>query len=105
MSTFALPRALPAVSLLTLLNLFVGCSREPEDGSNVPAGTILLTGAGATFPSLLYNRWIVAYRDSNPKVIIEYSPVGSGEGVRRFIGKNITEKESIDFGATDTAMS
>ena len=71
----------------------------------MPPGTILLTGAGATFPAILYNRWIVAYHNSNPKIIIEYSPVGSGEGVRRFIGKNITEKETVDFGASDTAMS
>ena len=78
---------------------------RPEARSKIPPGTIVLTGAGATFPSILYNHWIVAYHIRNRKVIIEYSPVGSGEGVRRFIGKNITEKESVDFGASDTAMS
>ena len=31
--------------------------------------------------------------------------MGSGEGVRRFIGKNLPENERIDFGASDSAMS
>ena len=98
-------RVAAAVSLLTLVGLLVGCSREPEARAKVAPGTILLSGAGATFPSILYNRWIVAYHNNNPKVTIEYSPVGSGEGVRRFLAKNITAKESVDFGASDTAMS
>ena len=31
--------------------------------------------------------------------------VGSGEGVRRFIGKNVTDEDKVDFGASDSAMS
>jgi phosphate transport system substrate-binding protein len=30
--------------------------------------------------------------------------VGSGEGVRRFIGKNVKDEDKIDFGASDAAM-
>jgi phosphate transport system substrate-binding protein len=104
MYIFSLSRLIRAVILLAL-SLSVGCSREPEARSRMPTGKIVLTGAGATFPSILYNHWIVAYHNRNPKVVIEYHPVGSGEGVRRFIGKNITAKELVDFGASDTAMS
>ena len=104
MYILSLSRVIWAISLLSL-GLSVGCSRAPEARSKMPPGKIVLTRAGATFPSILYNHWIVAYHNRNPKVMIEYSPIGSGEGVRRFIGKNITEKESVDFGASDTAMS
>jgi phosphate transport system substrate-binding protein len=103
MYILSLSRVIRAVLLLAL-SLSVGCARQPEARSKPPS-KIVLTGAGATFPSILYNHWIIAYHNRNPKVMIEYSPVGSGEGVRRFIGKNITAKEMIDFGASDTAMS
>ena len=43
--------------------------------------------------------------DNNLKIVIKYAVVGSGEGVRRFIGKNIAEDEKVDFGASDAAMS
>jgi len=31
--------------------------------------------------------------------------VGSGEGIRRFIGKHVAAEERVDFGASDAAMS
>lgn len=99
-------RVIPAVLLVVLLVVLAGCSRsEPETQAKVPPGTIVLTGAGATFPSVLYKRWFAVYHDSNPKIIIKYAVVGSGEGVRRFIGKNVAEEERVDFGASDAAMS
>jgi phosphate transport system substrate-binding protein len=65
----------------------------------------LLKGAGATFPSLLYKRWFATYEHDHPQTAISYDAVGSGEGVRRFIGRNIKDEESIDFGASDAAMT
>lgn len=76
---------------------------EPE--VKVPEGALLLKGAGATFPSLLYKRWFNAYHDSHPDTYVKYAAVGSGEGVQRFIGKNIEEKDQVDFGASDAAMN
>jgi len=71
----------------------------------LPPGATVLTGAGATFPSVLYNRWFTVFHDSHSDTYIKYAAVGSGEGVRRFIGKNIAENERVDFGASDAAMS
>ena len=71
--------------------LFQVEAREAE--AKLPSGSILLTGAGATFPSVLYNRWFTVYHDSHPETIIKYAAVGSGEGVRRFIGKNIAPRK------------
>src|SRR5262245_9131697 len=94
------------VVFLIALAILAGCSRsQPENPSKVPTDAVLLTGAGATFSSVLYNRWLVVYHNNNPKVVIKYASVGSSEGVRRFIGKNVAEEEKVDFGASDAAMS
>jgi len=86
--------------------ILASCSRsEPEVQPNLSPDTIVLSGAGSTFSSVLYNRWFAAYRDSHPKIVIKYAAVGSGEGVRRFIGKNLADEEKIDFAASDAAMS
>ena len=63
-----------------------------------------MTGAGATFPSLLYNQWFETYHKENPNTFIKYSAVGSGEGIRRFIAKGGSEGAPIDFGASDAVM-
>jgi len=94
------------VILCGLLAILAGCSRsEPEVQAKLAPGTIVLTGAGATFPSVLYNRLFTVYHDNHPKIVIKYAAVGSGEGVRRFIGKSLQEEEKVDFGASDAAMS
>jgi phosphate transport system substrate-binding protein len=100
----ALFRVIPAVVLVALL---AGCSKSKsqEAEAKLPPGSILLTGAGATFPSVLYDRWFAVYHDSHPNTFIKYAAVGSGEGVRRFIGKNIADEEKVDFGGSDAAMS
>src|ERR1044071_3174451 len=96
---------MPLALLISVL-LLAACSRSrPEAQAEVSTNSITLTGAGATFPWVLYNRWLVVYHDNNPKVAVTYAAVGSGEGVRRFIGKNITDQERVDFGASDAAMS
>jgi phosphate transport system substrate-binding protein len=95
------------VLLSALVAFLAGCSKSKpqETDTKLPPGSILLTGAGATFPSVLYDRWFSAYHDSHPNTVIKYAAVGSGEGVRRFIGKNIADEEKVDFGASDAAMS
>lgn len=57
-----------------------------------------LTGAGASFPAPLYQRWFQDFNKINPKVQINYQSVGSGAGVEQFT------KGTVDFGASDTAM-
>src|SRR5262245_16283235 len=99
-------RVIHTVVLVALVTALTGCSGpEPEVQAKVPPGSILLAGAGATFPSVLYGRWFAVYHHNNPNVVIKYAAVGSGEGVRRFIGKNVAEQERVDFGASDAAMS
>ncbi len=58
-----------------------------------------VSGAGATFPAPLYQRWAVEFAKENPDVQISYQSVGSGAGVKQFLAK------TVDFGASDAAMS
>ncbi len=68
-------------------------------------GQRLLRGAGATFPARLYTRWFAAYQRAHPDLVVRYEPVGSGEGVRRFMGVSVDPDEQVDFGASDAAMT
>ena len=111
---FGIQRA-GVLAAIAVLLLFVGCtqSKPPVPGESagpiaeekLPAGATVLTGAGATFPSVLYKRWFTVYHDSHPDTYIKYAAIGSGEGIRRFVGKNVAEDERVDFGASDAAMS
>ena len=58
-----------------------------------------LSGAGASFPAPLYQRWAVEYNKLQPKVQVNYQSVGSGAGVKQF------SQGTVDFAASDAAMS
>ncbi len=95
------------LAVVVLLAGINGCSSKDtkEEKPKAPPGGIILRGAGATFPAWLYERWFEVYQNDHPKTIISYDRVGSGEGIRRFIGKNVKEEDRVDFGASDAAMS
>lgn len=57
-----------------------------------------LDGAGATFPAVIYTKWIEEYRNTTG-VQINYQSIGSGGGI-----KSISDK-TVDFGATDGPMT
>src|SRR6516165_12500486 len=104
-----------ALWLIIGFALLTGCtnSKPPktaesavaETKEDIPPGSTVIRGAGATFPSLLYKRWFSAYHSLHSGTYIEYALVGSGEGVRRFMGKNVADAEQVEFGASDAAMT
>ncbi|HZS56147.1 MAG TPA: phosphate ABC transporter substrate-binding protein PstS [Bryobacteraceae bacterium] len=57
-----------------------------------------LTGAGATFPAPIYQKWFNKYASSS-NVQINYQPIGSGGGIR---GVN---ESTVDFGASDMPLN
>ena len=68
----------------------------------LPAGALhaqQLSGAGATFPAPLYQRWAVEYNQQVPAIKVNYQSVGSGAGVKNFL------QGVVDFGASDAAMT
>ena len=101
-----------AAVIVLAAGLLAGCSAtsvpSKESGNRnppvVPAGGLLIRGAGATFPSVLYQEWFRRYQADHPDRVIAYDVVGSGEGIRRFIGRALPPDERIDFGASDAAL-
>jgi len=61
-------------------------------------GSLLINGAGATFPYPIYSKWFDEYHKSNGAQI-NYQSVGSGAGI-----KQVTEG-TVDFGASDGPMN
>jgi phosphate transport system substrate-binding protein len=47
-------------------------------GSSVAAQKTSITGAGATFPDPIYEKWFSEYNKLHPDVQINYQPNGSG---------------------------
>ncbi len=65
------------------------------------ANDITLQGSGATFPAPLYKRWFLEYYKQHPEARVNYTPIGSGAGIRQFS----SERLNITFGASDAGIS
>jgi phosphate transport system substrate-binding protein len=63
------------------------------------AGQVRLNGAGATFPNIIYQTWVLTYNQKFDNVEINYQSIGSGGGIRQFSDK------TVDFGGTDAPMT
>lgn len=81
-------------SLLIALLLFI---HVVYSGNNLYAQPVV-SGAGATFPSPLYYKWIDEYGKVVPSRIT-YKETGSSEGIRLLLSRE------VDFGATDVYPS
>jgi phosphate transport system substrate-binding protein len=103
--SIAIARRGPLALAAALLAALAACSSPGPRIKTAPPGGILLKGAGATLPAPLYQRWFDAYQQLNPKIAVAYDAVGSGEGIRRFVGQNLEPGEQIDFGASDAALT
>ena len=66
--------------------------------SSGEASDTILSGAGATFPFPLYEKWIEVYREE-AGVRVDYQAVGSGSGIGKLLGRE------VDFGGTDAFLS
>ncbi len=61
--------------------------------------SLLLNGAGATFPYPIYSKWFDMYSKVDRTVRFNYQSIGSGGGIRQILAG------TVDFGATDGPMS
>jgi len=71
----------------------------PAGATQLPAGSVQITGAGATFPFPLYSQWFYDYAFVDASVKFNYQSIGSGGGI-----KQITDK-TVDFGASDAILN
>jgi phosphate transport system substrate-binding protein len=61
--------------------------------------TVLLNGAGATFPYPMYSKWFDVYHQEHSAIQINYQSIGSGGGIRQVLAG------TVDFGASDGPMT
>jgi phosphate transport system substrate-binding protein len=63
------------------------------------ADSVLINGAGATFPYPIYSKWFDAYHKLIPNIQFNYQSIGSGGGI------NQVTQGTVDFGASDGPMT
>jgi len=85
MSSHMLRKATGAVAIANCAAMLAGAA-------------VQMTGAGATFPAPIYQKWFNDYQ-SIGNVQINYQAIGSGGGI-----KGVTEG-TVDFGASDAILS
>ncbi len=66
--------------------------------TEIPAGSIQINGAGATFPLPVYTEWIYAYQYVDPSVTLNYQGIGSGGGKKAIIDN------TVDFAGSDSLL-
>lgn len=96
-----------SVTLAAVLIGIAACGPRTEaptaqDGqsSATGGGTVAISGAGATFPAPLYQRWFSAYnQDVDSDTQVSYQSVGSGAGLEQYING------TVDFGASDAPIT
>ena len=86
--------------LTTLTAVGMACSGGDTKGADTAASTagVDLTGAGATFPQPIYNKWFHDYGTATG-VRINYQAIGSGGGIKQL------QEGIVDFGASDSPMT
>lgn len=85
-----------AAFLVGVLSALVlsGCT-APQPGSNAE---VRLTGAGATFPNPIYQKWFSEYNKAHTNLKFDYQSIGSGAGIRQI------SEMTVDFGGSDVPM-
>jgi len=99
-----------AASALAIATLIAACggasTPSPSTSANpcfpvkgqCPDEAQLLTASGATFPAVIYTKWVDEYYKATG-VQVNYQAIGSGGGI-----KAITEK-TVDFAGSDAPMT
>src|ERR1700678_4035853 len=65
----------------------------------VAEAKVLINGAGATFPNVIYAKWFEEFPKKYPDAQINYQALGSGAGIRQLV------EGTVDFGASDMPMT
>jgi phosphate transport system substrate-binding protein len=74
-------------------------SVAPATPTPLPAGSVQINGAGATFPLPVYTQWTYAFQYVDSAVVINYQGVGSGAG------KTAILDNTVDFAGSDSLLN
>src|SRR3981081_4062042 len=86
------------VAIGLALNPLAASAQQVTIGGPFEGEAGALTGAGATFPAPLYQKWFDEYSKLT-QVNINYQAIGSGGGIKGI------QDQTVDFGASDAPMS
>ena len=75
-----------------------GATQPSSQETGLPAGSVSINGAGATFPLPVYTEWIFAYQYIDPSVTLNYQGTGSGGGKKAIIDN------TVDFAGSDSLL-
>ena len=79
-------------------NSNVDAEGEPRDFAKSSA-TNAIGASGSTFINPLMTSWIASYQKVDPKIQVNYRPIGSGGGIDEF------GKKMVEFAASDAPLS
>jgi phosphate transport system substrate-binding protein len=65
----------------------------------LPAGSVQINGAGATFPLPVYIEWTYAYPYVDPSVTLNYQGIGSGGGKKAIVDG------TVDYAGSDSLVT
>ena len=92
------------IAVVGTFALLTACAGDNKGSAGTSTGAqaavtsgVDLTGAGATFPQPIYNKWFSDY-STKTGVKVNYQSIGSGGGIRQI------SEQTVDFGATDGPM-
>jgi phosphate transport system substrate-binding protein len=86
-------------SLILALALSACGGTGTQPSGDLPAGSVQINGAGATFPLPVYTEWTYAYQYVDPSVSINYQGIGSGGGKKAIIDG------TVDFAGSDSLLT
>lgn len=81
-----------------IVNQVVTATPDASQPTPMPAGSVQINGAGATFPLPIYTEWTYAYSYVDPAVVINYQGIGSGGGKKAIVDG------TVDFAGSDSLL-
>lgn len=66
---------------------------------SIAQAEIALTGAGASFPAPVYQKWTYSYSQQTPGTTVTYQSIGSGAGI------NQIKAGTVDFAGSDNPLT
>lgn len=89
----------PAEPVTVVQTQIVEVTSVPQPtAESLPAGSVQINGAGATFPLPIYTEWTYAYSYIDPAVVINYQGIGSGGGKKAIVDG------TVDFAGSDSLL-
>jgi phosphate transport system substrate-binding protein len=81
-----------------IVNQVITATPDMSKPTPLPAGSVQINGAGATFPLPIYTEWTYAYSYVDPSVVINYQGIGSGGGKKAIVDG------TVDFAGSDSLL-